>query len=63
MPSEPYSGLTNNSIMKNTTVFIGLVVRGALVVDVLKDEATELVEKWPVLGSKFVTKVLDTMMM
>ena len=59
MPSEPYSGLTNSPIAKDTTIFIGIVVRGTLVVDVLKDKATELIEKWPVLGGKFVTKVLN----
>lgn len=57
MPSEPYNGLTNSPITKDTTIFIGIIVRGALVVDVLRDKARELIEKWPVLGGKFVTKV------
>jgi hypothetical protein len=59
MPSEPYSGMTNNPVAKDTTLFIGIVVRGTLVVDVLKEKATELIEKWPVLGGKFITKVLS----
>lgn len=58
MPSEPYSGLTNNPITKDSSVFIGIVVRGSLDVDVLKDKATELIAKWPVLGGKLITKVL-----
>jgi hypothetical protein len=46
---------------KDVIIFIGIVVRGVLAVDVLKDKATELVEKWPALGGKFITKVLDNM--
>lgn len=59
MPSEPYSGLTNNPIAKDTTLFIGIIVRGTLVIDVLKEKAAKLIEKWPVLGGKFITKVLN----
>ena len=59
MPSEPYSGFTNSPIAKDTTIFIGIVVRGTLIVDVLKNKATELIERWPALGGKFVTKVIN----
>lgn len=53
----PYATKTTNSLAKDLTVFVGLVVDGPLDIRTLRDAAEALVARWPILGGKLVTKV------
>ena len=55
-----YSTKTNNSLAKDLTIFIGLVIDGVLDVRVLESKATELVSLWSILGGTLVTSVSIT---
>ena len=53
----PYATKTTNSLAKDLTVFVGLVVDGPLDIRTLRDAAEALVARWPILGGELVTKV------
>jgi hypothetical protein len=52
-----YATKTNNSLAKDLTVFVGLVVDKVLDIGILHHAAKELVTQWPILGGQLVTKV------
>jgi hypothetical protein len=60
-PTIQYSPKTTNSIAKDFTVFVGLVVSGVLDIGILDDAAQELVARWQILGGKLIRKVLISM--
>lgn len=58
MGSVQYTTKITNSLAKNLTVFVGLVVDSVLDAGILKDAARELIARWPILGGHLKTKVL-----
>lgn len=52
-----YTVLTNNTLTKDITLFIGLVIPNVLDISKLKDSHEELVKHWPILGGTFITSV------
>ncbi|KAN0092492.1 hypothetical protein V8E51_018339 [Hyaloscypha variabilis] len=52
--TQQLSTLTTNPVAKDLTVFVGLVVSGALDIGVLESAARELVEQWQMLGGTLI---------
>jgi hypothetical protein len=53
----PYTTATNNSLAKDLTVFVGLIVDKILDVGILHHAAQDLVTQWPILGGQLITRV------
>jgi hypothetical protein len=49
-PTIQYASKTTNSIAKDFTVFVGLVINRVLDIIILDDAVQELVARWPILG-------------
>ena len=54
-----HNSRTNEMNSKDTTVFVGLVIRGRLDEKILQKKAQKLVSLWPVLGGHLITTVSD----
>ncbi|KAI5844027.1 hypothetical protein DFP73DRAFT_75213 [Morchella snyderi] len=53
--TDHYTVLTNNTLTKDITLFIGLVIPSVLDISKLKNAHEELVKHWPILGGTLIT--------
>lgn len=55
---EKYTPMSNTSMTRDVTTFVGIVVTGVLDAQLLQRKTVELIARWPALGGKIITKVL-----